>query len=356
MDTKGFINEHSKIKLELYKLYLERYLAVLLATPFFDTIRVHDVFAGSGVSKNDEKGSALLAAEVITNLSGSQNRYNKKILLSLNDSNKDNIERLTSYIKPYSFATVTPHAADQYIKSWSPVPGGHDLFFIDPHGYTQVSMDNLKKLFAGDNRDFLIFIPVYHIYRFLRKEEDAEQLKPIAHFLEDFGIKSADAIKVADEYAFYDLIVEAFKTVSGTPFVYKQIIENADCNSRYGLFFISRNVLGGEKFLDAQEKLKQILQEGQAQRSFNFVQEASKASILQAVAKGQSYDNVQLYRLGITLGLLPKDVTEQLRGLEKSGQIKVAEIAGHKRNRGGFYIGYKYFKDFETIISVSRAA
>ena len=52
MDTKGFINEHSKIKLELYKLYLERYLAVLLATPFFDTIRVHDVFAGSRVSKD----------------------------------------------------------------------------------------------------------------------------------------------------------------------------------------------------------------------------------------------------------------------------------------------------------------
>ena len=30
MDTKGIISEHSKIKLELYKLYLERYLAVLL--------------------------------------------------------------------------------------------------------------------------------------------------------------------------------------------------------------------------------------------------------------------------------------------------------------------------------------
>ena len=35
MDKKGFIQEHSKIKLELYRLYLERYLSVLLTTPFF---------------------------------------------------------------------------------------------------------------------------------------------------------------------------------------------------------------------------------------------------------------------------------------------------------------------------------
>jgi len=47
-------------------------------------------------------------------------------------------------------------------------------------------------------------------------------LKPIAHFLEDFGIKSADAAAVANSDEFSDLIVEAFRKVSGTPFVYKQ--------------------------------------------------------------------------------------------------------------------------------------
>jgi hypothetical protein len=57
MDKKGIIQEHSKIKLELYRLYLERYLSILFGTPFFGTITVNDIFAGSGKSKNDEKGS-----------------------------------------------------------------------------------------------------------------------------------------------------------------------------------------------------------------------------------------------------------------------------------------------------------
>lgn len=352
MDTKGIISEHSKIKLELYKLYLERYLAVLLVTPFFERIHVHDIFAGSGVSKNDEKGSALLAAEVIKNIGSSQNRYGKTILLSLNDANKTNFQRLQDYVKAYSFASITNHAADQYIKAWSPVAGSHNLFFIDPHGYSQVSIENLKKLFSGDNRDFLIFMPVYHIYRFLRREEEAEQLKPIAHFLEDFGIKDTDAVKAADSDEFSDLIVEAFKKVSGTPFVYKQMIDNAACNSQYGLFFISRNVLGGEKFLDAQEKLKEILDDSKAQRSFSFAKEQNKGSILGALTKDATYDNVQLYELGIRIGLLPKHVAEQVKKLEKSGEVKIEEVPGRKRNRGGLYIGYKYFKNAERIIFV----
>ena len=65
MDKKGIIHEHSKIKLELYRLYLEGYLSVLLSTSFFERIVISDVFAGCGVAKNEEKGSAIISAETI---------------------------------------------------------------------------------------------------------------------------------------------------------------------------------------------------------------------------------------------------------------------------------------------------
>jgi three-Cys-motif partner protein len=82
MDRKGFIQEHSKIKLELYRLYLERYLSVLLATPLFEKIVVSDVFAGCGVSRNEEKGSALIAAEAIEKINcrtqSQKQRYHSK--------------------------------------------------------------------------------------------------------------------------------------------------------------------------------------------------------------------------------------------------------------------------------------
>ena len=60
MDKKGFIQEHSKIKLELYRLYLERYLSVLLESRFFERIIVSDVFAGCGVSRTNKKVVPLL--------------------------------------------------------------------------------------------------------------------------------------------------------------------------------------------------------------------------------------------------------------------------------------------------------
>jgi len=90
MDKKGIISEHSKIKLELYNLYLERYLAVLLSTPFFDSICVHDVFAGCGISKNDEKGSAVIAAETIGQITSKQNPWGKRVFLLVNDADEKN--------------------------------------------------------------------------------------------------------------------------------------------------------------------------------------------------------------------------------------------------------------------------
>jgi hypothetical protein len=70
MDTKGFIAEHSKAKLELYSRYLRAYLAVLLTTRKFDGIVVHDIFAGPGVSANAEKVVAFDLATLAMTIEG----------------------------------------------------------------------------------------------------------------------------------------------------------------------------------------------------------------------------------------------------------------------------------------------
>lgn len=352
MDKQGIIREHSKIKLELYKLYLERYLYVLLVTPFFKSICVHDVFAGSGISRNEEKGSSVIAAETIAQLISEQNQWSKNVFLLVNDADTKKFLMLQQHMSKYQFATTTNNEADRYIQSWSPMPGSHNLFFIDPHGYTQVSVDNLKRLFSRETCDFLIFIPVYHIYRFLRKEEDSEQLKPIANFLDALGIKEIDAVRVSNVEDFSDLIVSGLRGISNTEFVYKQIIENRTSNSKYGLFFITHNILGAEKFLDAQEKLKKVIEDSHTQMSFNFVGVSNKALITQSMKKSTEYDNTQLYKFGIKTGLLPKEVTQQLRQLERDGKLVVSEIRGKKRNNRGFYIGYKQYRNSEKVITL----
>lgn len=349
MDTKGNINEHSKIKLDLYRLYLERYLYVLLNTPTFGSIDIHDIFAGCAVSKNEEKGSAIIAAETIKKITKSQNNHQKNVRLFLNDMDSTNCSLLRKHLIDFSFITTTNYSADNYIKSWKPAQKGHNLFFIDPHGYTQVSIENLKKLFSTQGCDFLVFIPTYHIYRFLRKEETAEQLVPIENFLSDLGIKNKDAVRVSSSEEFSDLIVGALKAISNSDYVYKQTIENPTCNSTYCLFFISQHPRGAEKFLEAQKKLKKEIDAKQVQPSFSFIEESDTPSLFKAMNPSSKYDNCDLYRLGIRLGLLPEKVRKQLAQLEKGQKICVECFPDKKRNKGGFYIGY----DKEKIIYVS---
>ncbi len=338
MDKKGFIREHSKIKLALYRLYLERYLSVLLTTPFFERIVVSDVFAGCGVSQNEEKGSALLAAETIEKIKAERNPRNKDIILNLNDANQANCLALQKHLQNRPFVHITNQDADQYIQSWEAIPGSHNLFFIDPHGYTQVSIDNLKRLFTMERSDFLIFVPIYHLFRF--KEVDAAQTKPVADFLKALGINDDDLARADDVEKFANLIVEALRKISLTQWVYKQIIENRIYNSSYCLFFITHHIRGAEKFLEAQHELEKEIKANERQRSFDFVADLNRRSILDFIEYGKTYDNVSLYELGIKTGFLPRDINQELTKLEHDGQIEVVEFPAKKRQRKGFYINY----------------
>ena len=60
--------------------------------------------------------------------------------------------------------------------------------------------------------------------------------------------------------------------------------------------------------------------------SFNFVDISDKILITKYLKKATVYDNTELYKLGIMTGLLPKEVTQQLRQLERDRKLIVSEI------------------------------
>lgn len=378
MDKKGFIQEHSKIKLELYRLYLERYLSILLVTPFFDSIEVSDVFAGCGISQNEEKGSAILAAETIADVRKQHNKYSKRVSLKLNDCDQKSCTALSEHLKNYDFVSVSCSDTDQYLQSWKPTAGSHSLFFIDPHGYTQVSTNNLKRLFTTQNCDFLIFIPIYHIYRFLKpsdapkstedsgflpelgidgkkRQVDVDKFyEPITKFLTGLGIEQTAAHSANSVEGFADVIVGALREISGSQYVYCQMIQNKEHNSKYSLFFISHHVLGAEKFLEAQSELKAKTKEPSHQQAFDFVSQPEN-SILHFVDYDHRYDNVALYEQGVKWGIRPTELKSQLKHIEKDdkNKIEIKELPGKRRNKGGLYIDYKHFKESNRIITVT---
>jgi three-Cys-motif partner protein len=352
MDKKGIIQEHSKIKLELYRLYLERYLSILFGTPFFGTITVNDIFAGSGKSKNDEKGSAMIAAETIDGIIKRGNPQNKLVFLNLNEVEPDNCAALEAHLKAYEFVRVSNGSADDFIQKWKVPADSHNLHFIDPHGYTQISIDNLHKLFRSERCEFVIFIPIFHIYRFLKNKNDAEPLEPIANFLKEFGIGENEAKSVESVEEFADLIKVALGKMAGTDLVYAQIIENQTRTSKYGLFFITKDYLGAEKFIEAQTQLKQHIRDAQKQPMFLFVEEYGKPTLKNLTKPNVGYDNVELYKIGIKAGIAPKAMKAELDELERGDAITVTALTGKPRRRGAFYINHENFKNQERRVSV----
>ena len=382
MDTKGRIQEHSKIKLELYRLYIERYLSVLLNSRSFNTIYVHDIFAGRGKTEDNDNGSALKAAIEIQKI---RTKYpTKDVILKLNEKNHNNFLHLQAVLEPFKkFTSLFNQDANNYIYELNLPEGSHNLFFLDPHGYTQVSTDNLKNLFTMNNSDFLIFIPIFHIYRFLKPSESAEQddedesygffddlgletsqksivdreayYEPIAKFLSGLGIDKSNAEATQSVEEFSETITEALKTISGSDFVYSHMIKKKGKNSKYCLFFISQHILGAEKFLDARCHLITKIDKLDHQHRFDFVSDTSnRASILNFVRRGLLYDNVTLYEIGIKSGFRPPELNKEIRNIEKnnSQSIEINALPGKQRNNKGLYLGYNYYKDNNRIIQI----
>ncbi|MDR0800633.1 MAG: three-Cys-motif partner protein TcmP, partial [Endomicrobium sp.] len=244
MDKKGNIEVHSKIKLDIYKKYLEAYLSIMINVPNCDNISIVEPFAGKGISDNGENGSALIAKNVIESIN---NDSGKNIHLILNDAKyyKDLVENLQPD-KKNKILCFDKDANEFIIDVLSQNDNNktHRLFFIDPWGYTQLKEKTYQKIFTAKKLDFLIFIPFYQIYRFLRKEEDSEQLKPIANFLSDMGINEEDAKKCSNAENFLNEIKKAFIKRAGTKFVYYKVIKNEKCNNKYTLLFLTKHILG----------------------------------------------------------------------------------------------------------------
>jgi hypothetical protein len=64
-NTKTHLLEHSKAKVTLYGLYLEKYLNILSRVHSVEKIFIFDLMCGEGIYENGEKGSPIIALDKI---------------------------------------------------------------------------------------------------------------------------------------------------------------------------------------------------------------------------------------------------------------------------------------------------
>ena len=344
MNKKGNIEKHSKIKLDIYKKYLEVYLSIMINVPNYDNIFIVEPFAGKGISDNGENGSALIAKNVIKSIN---NDSGKNIHLFLNDVKyqQDLVKNLQSDKKnDISCSNKDANEFITYVLSQNNNnKRTHCLLFIDPWGYTQLKRETYQKIFTAKRLDFLIFIPFYNIYRFLGKGTKLKLSKPIANFLSDMDINEENAKKCSNAENFLNEIKKAFIKKAGTKFVYHEVLENEEFNNRYALFFLTKHIRGAEKFLEVLDRI-----ESQKAQKYLFL--FQEPIFIDHISQKKTLTNCELYEQGILDSLLPKDIRAILERLENDNKI---DVTPKPRKKGTFYIGYEYYRNKDKKIEIT---
>lgn len=333
MNKDGFIQEHSKEKLSIYKQYLKNYLGVLIQSKWYSQIYIHDVCAGSGKDKIGTDGSALIAAKIINDYLKHQLNNATWLKLFVNELNKQRFDSLKKELSQFNFIEYSNKDANKFVDAQTNIKANHkrqNLFFIDPFGYTQYSFENLFKTSSQvKNSEFLVFVPISGVTRFANSA--SKEAKPSKDFLLSIGIN--ESIKSNNDLI--NKIVNALKKQFATKFVYSYKLKNAEAhNSVFALFFISKHIKGAEKYLEAMGKVKESKPQLQLFRTNN------SPEFQKFICRQRS--NNEIYDWSISNGFLPKETNAMLREFQKNGDIK---ILPENTRKGSFYNSYQHSKN-----------
>lgn len=366
-DTANTVKPHTEAKLQFYTRYLERYLEILLRAGPVEKINIYDMFCGEGIYSDGNTGSAVRAVDAIWKAESSNNRC-KPINLHLNDLDEEKIDKLKvclenrkSEDKRFRISYTSREAFDLLDDLAKGFEGQdrnvRNLVFIDPYGYKAIQRSILEHILRGGKTEIIIFLPAEQMYRFLKMTADESidnSYRPLKEFVAQFEL---DISSINSEKDF----IRAFTTAllfTDSLYSTSYAIRN-HTGHYYGLFFITPNLLGLEKIIEVKWLLDSQQGEefsGHNQRDF-FLEAEKKDSLeklLKQVLKCSSKTNIELYKLVLKLGYLPKHANEIFRQWQKSSMLNVFDLSANKiARKNTFKLSYKDSQNTKSILEFS---
>lgn len=375
MRTKPNVKEtlqlHSQAKVEFYKTYLERYLAILCKSQYIKNINIYDVFCGKGIYDDGGKGSPIVAYDTIKKIYESFDFQCKtNITLIVNDKSSERISIVKDYIEKnkHPYCSVTPYNLDidNMFDTILPVIDNthndtRNLVFIDPYGYKNIKKELLYKLMKNGKTEIILFLPISHMQRFtsaaVQDEEEITQYAPLRDFVFSFFPDSNHPIRQntvsAKEYIKY--ISESLRY--NKKFYTTSYFIERDKSNYFALFFISSHIYGFEKILEVKWTLDEehgggfklpdtngnLFAEEFALEAKNENARRLKEIIVTSLRKPQT--NVRLYEIVLSNEFLPKHANEVLKEIQKENpKLHVNDInSGKPARKGAFYLSYSYY-------------
>lgn len=367
-DVKDTMQIHSRAKVEFYGSYLARYLKILNCVDYINRINIYDVFCGMGIYKDGHKGSPIKAFDIVKEIY--EETLKKKVHLYVNDGNPDRIKNVKEYIDKYNLPTAccdvhyfNEDANDMLneirnlvSKSSSYV---RNLVFIDPYGYKEIKKEMIDSLMSNGKTEVILFLPISHMYRFTQfavENSERVQFKPLCEFVKSFfdekhPITNDANITVMDYIAY----VREALSFNNKYYTTSYHIER-NKNSYFALFFLSSNLLGYEKILEAKWQL-----DSEDGNGFNLPRqlglfddqerEAKKVALYEKLKHiivnylQTPRTNNEIYIFILKNEFLPKHASQVLKNLQQEDKISVNSYFGDcKVRKGSFYLNYKDYK------------
>jgi three-Cys-motif partner protein len=327
-------------KIEFYQNYIEVYLIKLLTG--FGECFVADLFCGAG--KNGEKrGSPLILIDRANYILTRPQLKTAKLIILFNDSDKKCINDLENELKKIKndvrikiFLTnkFFLEAFNECITELKgkPIP---KFFFLDPFKYSDIKVSHLKALMNLKNAEILLFLPVFHAFRF--KTGDFKPDHKLRVFLEEFTDAGEKDYNNIDD--FNEAIKEKLKKDLGVNFVRPVLLD--DGARKNALFLITDNLgaailmnkIAHKKSEDGKGvKIKDIkcgkrtLFGTEGTKKF----QAFKNKIEEMLKNSKNISSHEIIYFTVDEGFLPKHAKEILEGFKKDNKIKIFDKLGRE--------------------------
>lgn len=358
---------HSEVKVRLLDLYLKRYLNVLNESKYTSDIKVYDLFCGEGIYPDGGKGSPIIMLETIKHIHFSNKARNKelgKLHCHFNDIESVKISNLKNEIQNrklhYPEIGQLKITDIDYKKLVHSIANEINLFsnekafiFIDPYGYKDIRISEIKTLLESRKSEVLLFLPTNFMFRFENKKTP-ESLKQFINEL----IPETEWPKSGSSLNFIEKLKDAFRKAIGDSFFVDTFVISRSFNKHFCLFFFTSHIYGFDRMLDAKWKIDE--EEGRGW-TYNmttdlFNQVEKKPNVIKfekqlfKFLKEKNRTNKDVYEFTIKNGHLPTHTNDILRRLQNDKTISTISLDGKPARKNSFYVNYKMYKKEPMIV------
>lgn len=351
--------EHSEIKVELLDRYIKKYLQILSRDPFTKDIFFFDVFSGEGIYENGGKGSPILVLEAVKNtyFATIDNPNAGKFNCFFNDGNRKKIEKLQNTIteKKLHYPEIgSLEFSNEEYKDVLPIikqkisglKKDKAFVFIDPYGYKEIRLKDIKDLLQSKKSELLLWLPTQFMFRFEKKgtpeclHEFIKELLP-----EEEWPKSETGIE------FIERLLDSFSRQLPEYFVDSFIISR-NTNQFFCLFFFTSHIYGFQKMLESKWELDENEGRGWSlSEGFNLFSEIDdKPNTIKFEKKLREFlklerTNGEIYSFTLHNRHLITHTNALLKKFKSEGVLKKNDKIGIKNKEGAYYLNYENFKN-----------